>query len=181
MKRCSMCKEEKPLGAFGVTRKNKDGLNARCKECHNATWRRWLEVPGNLEKQRRLQQKYNEKTADRRKAQTAARTSSGRAASAMYGIDYSQTLERHGDKCAICKKSSGEAGKLSVDHDHSCCAKGKSCGNCVRGLLCRKCNSGIGFFEEDAALLSAAISYLADPPLDAIVTLEIRRRAKRSS
>jgi hypothetical protein len=33
MKRCNKCSEEKPLNAFGVRSKEKDGLNPTCKEC----------------------------------------------------------------------------------------------------------------------------------------------------
>ena len=33
-----------------------------------------------------------------------------------------------------------ETANLEVDHDHSCCEGGNSCGKCIRGVLCRGCN-----------------------------------------
>jgi hypothetical protein len=58
----------------------------------------------------------------------------------VYGIslaDYDAMLERQSDAYAICKKSD-EA--LCVDHCHGC--------NEVRGLLCAKCNSALGFCND---------------------------------
>ena len=40
-----------------------------------------------------------------------------------------------------------------VDHDHSCCPGNESCGKCVRGLLCQRCNMVAGMLEEDPRLL----------------------------
>jgi hypothetical protein len=66
-------------------------------------------------------------------------------------------------KCAIC--GSRESGVLSrqlfVDHDHSHHENPKTaCDECVRGLLCHRCNSGIGMFLEDPKRLAAALVYL---------------------
>jgi hypothetical protein len=41
-----------------------------------------------------------------------------------------------------------EASVICVDHDHACCPDSmKSCGKCVRGLLCSGCNRALGIVE----------------------------------
>ncbi len=55
------------------------------------------------------------------------------------------------DTCAICNKPNGKR-PLHIDHDHT---TGQ-----IRDLLCRKCNMGIGLFNDNPALMSKAISYL---------------------
>jgi len=68
-------------------------------------------------------------------------------------------LTAQGEGCAICgrklghkKGRSGLPSRLVIDHEHK---TGK-----IRGLLCSRCNSGIGIFEEKIELLEAAIKYL---------------------
>lgn len=81
-----------------------------------------------------------------------------------YGItveDYSAMLQEQNGRCAICGKSAMECiakghRHLHVDHDHETKA--------VRGLLCGKCNSGIGAFADDPELLEKAIEYLRRNP-----------------
>lgn len=60
-------------------------------------------------------------------------------------------LEQDG-KCAICKSSIEFWTQAKADHDH---ITKKS-----RGLLCDRCNRGIGFFRDDTIVLKAAIEYL---------------------
>jgi Autographiviridae endonuclease VII len=64
--------------------------------------------------------------------------------------DYDALLAKQNGACAICKKKSARS--LCVDHCHAT--------GMIRGLLCKKCNSSMGFFEDDAARIRAAIAYL---------------------
>lgn len=78
-----------------------------------------------------------------------------------YGVTlewHRQTLEDQGGNCAVCGKPEfvkilGELISLSVDHDH---ATGKA-----RGLLCTKCNRGLGLFNDNVGLLKAASDYIS--------------------
>lgn len=63
--------------------------------------------------------------------------------------------------CAICGGINPDGKMLAVDHDHHCCPeKAKSCGRCVRALLCATCNLMIGQSGDDAKRLRAAAAYL---------------------
>lgn len=74
---------------------------------------------------------------------------------------YESLFEGQNGECGICHKS-GLRRYLDVDHDHSCCPGKKSCGKCVRGLLCSSCNVALGGFQDNPILLEAAIRYLYD-------------------
>lgn len=71
-----------------------------------------------------------------------------------YGIDpekYEEMVMAHNGVCGICNQPSGRR-RLAVDHDH---ATGK-----VRGLLCLRCNKGLGLFGDNPDNLVSAIAYL---------------------
>lgn len=74
-------------------------------------------------------------------------------------LQYEEMLEKQNFSCAICKQKFNE--NLAVDHDHSCCpGREKTCGKCIRGLLCMKCNMSLGGFEDAIERLENAIDYL---------------------
>lgn len=83
-----------------------------------------------------------------------------RATLAGYGLtadDEIRLLEAQGGVCAICRGGR----PLHVDHDHACCPRSlRSCGKCVRGLLCSSCNNGLGRFADDPEVLLRAVEYL---------------------
>jgi hypothetical protein len=69
--------------------------------------------------------------------------------------DYNAMWERQGRACQLCRAT---VGRFVVDHDHSCCPGMRSCGKCVRGILCQSCNVRIGIIEE--LPLVAIMAYL---------------------
>jgi hypothetical protein len=86
-----------------------------------------------------------------------------------YGLTpekYDALYAAQGGRCFICQRATGTGKvRLSVDHDHSCCPDSKSCGACVRGLLCRPCNRDVlGHLRDEVAAFKRAIDYLSDPP-----------------
>ena len=72
-----------------------------------------------------------------------------------YGISLSEKLnmlKKQNNKCEICKMKFNEISDAHVDHCHIT--------KKVRGLLCTKCNPGIGFFEDSLDKLKSALKYL---------------------
>jgi len=77
-----------------------------------------------------------------------------------YGVTlewYRETLAKQNNVCAICKEPEkvvirGKLIAMPVDHCHE---TGKA-----RGLLCTKCNRGIGLFSDSVDKLQSAIDYL---------------------
>ena len=75
--------------------------------------------------------------------------------------DYERLLSEQGNCCAICFGHSRDGKALHIDHDHACCPVwGRSCGKCVRGLLCSECNKGLGHFKDSVGLLAHAAIYV---------------------
>lgn len=76
--------------------------------------------------------------------------------------DYEAMSSSQGGRCAICDKQPGSGKPLFVDHDHSCCPGYKSCGKCVRKLLCSGCNFALGSVDDNIEVLENAIRYLKE-------------------
>jgi hypothetical protein len=75
----------------------------------------------------------------------------------FYGLslaDYNKLLEAQGGVCAICGKPPHGKGIKDLDTDHN-----HTTGE-VRKLLCRKCNHGLGSFDENPDRLRHAAEYL---------------------
>ena len=119
LKRCSKCRDEKPLEAFGKKRYNKDGLNHYCKECERARSKKKYARPEIKERKKWYQIKK------------------------LYGLtkeEYLAKLETQGGKCMICENDLMLDKKTHVDHCHK---TGK-----VRDILCNDCNLLVGIVEK---------------------------------
>jgi len=149
-KRCRRCGEVKAADQFypsrGVKRTN-DGLNTNCKDCTKAVAMEWHSAgKRDKEKTRLSRQSYYQLNADRLRGYDLAR---------KYGItqvEYDEMLAEQGGKCAICGSAQSGKRRFHVDHDHET--------DMVRGLLCSKCNTGLGLFGDDPRRLNDAIAYL---------------------
>lgn len=78
--------------------------------------------------------------------------------------DFQKLLKKQNNKCAGCKQeftdSKHNNGKWNIDHDHICCLGEKSCGKCVRGILCPSCNRTIGNAKDNPTTLRHLANYL---------------------
>lgn len=85
---------------------------------------------------------------------------------------YGLLLKRQRGRCAICgsKQHHGPANheRFYVDHCHK--------RNVVRGLLCLRCNTGLGHFDDNPKQLKRALAYLERPLSDALVLTRGKRR-----
>jgi len=110
----------------------------------------------------KAQKEYNEKHKDRYRQNTKNWSSkNGKrmkewTLKTFYNLsldEFNDIFEKQNGCCAICGIHQSQLKKtLCVDHDHK---TGQ-----IRGLLCNKCNRGIGMFNDDVILLETAIKYL---------------------
>lgn len=123
-----------------------------CKECTKEKKKRLykLDPKKHIAYARNTQKRYREKTMKRQNEYHVLKH--------MPLDDYENLLSRQNNKCAICKlqetakHQNGKTKRLAIDHFHE---NGK-----VRGLLCGKCNTAIGLFNDSIRLLESAIKYL---------------------
>jgi hypothetical protein len=111
------------------------------------------------DKARRLANIEAERARDRARYAANPNRNRNQQLRAQYGMsleDYERMLQEQSGRCAICPSEVGAKGKsLAVDHCHE---TGR-----VRGLLCARCNVGIGMFQDDVSRLRNAIEYLNTP------------------
>ncbi len=132
MKVCSKCKIKKDLTEYHKRANRPCGVRSQCKECY-------LLYPKKLKRREGYMRDFNLK---------------------QYGIDHAKYIEMFDNQkgcCKICNKHLSEVDKgnkkaLCVDHCHET--------NIVRGLLCDKCNRGLGLLNDNIDILKNAIAYL---------------------
>ncbi len=147
IRRCFRCKEVKPLKDFARQRARINGVRRWCRDCFRVYSRSWV----NDYIDRVGIDAYRTETRRRDRIATRLR---------KFGIteeEYQAKLATQQGRCALCgdteKSKVGDTlRELAVDHDHSSGA--------IRGLLCSKCNCGLGQFKDNIELLLKAVAYL---------------------
>lgn len=147
-KKCRKCGQLLVVSEFSKRAGSRDGLQDWCKSCNASHYQ---ENRKRIDSQRR---RWIENNPD------AARERNRRNTLRKYSItpeQFDDLLAAQRGRCAICKTSQTV---FHVDHDHACCPGKRSCGKCIRGLLCSGCNTGLGSFAESADTLDEAATYL---------------------
>jgi hypothetical protein len=130
-KSCPICGKLKERSEFYKWKSRQDGLTAYCIPCFAERNAKW-----------------NKENPE--KAKSASIATSRKIRFGISREDYQQMLVDQNNSCAICKKEIGW--EAAVDHCHT---TGK-----IRGLLCRKCNLGLGGFKDNIETIRKAIEYV---------------------
>jgi hypothetical protein len=182
-KQCTLCEKTLPPDQFTKDKYTVDGLNRHCRECKAKRHRkRKEEQPEALArysvaaKAKRREAYRNdpefralllERSKACNRAMDPAKKSMRRLVYRLRGV-YSMSLEQYkalydaaGGKCQVCaveiapEHSAGaiqDGVKRNVDHDHD---TGR-----IRGLLCPRCNRGLGYLGDDLTNYVRAARYL---------------------
>ena len=109
-------------------------------------------------------------TCQRALKKQRARAAHGRYLERTYGItidEYDAIKTAQGGVCYICRRATGPAKRLAVDHDHRLTGRAA-----VRGILCWSCNQLLGYLRDDTQAAARIAQYLATPPAWAVLGID---------
>ena|ERR1700738_3207188 len=171
MKTCRKCGAIKSLSEFHKRKVCKDGLNVKCRGCcandaklYSKTPQRkkWVKKYYASGRYKKVLKKYQLSEKYRITQKRYRLSGKGQSASRLGGLkrkysitleDWNRQMQLQNERCAIC---AAFMKRPNVDHCHD---TGR-----FRGLLCLKCNLGIGMFQHDLNKLVSAIQYLSQHP-----------------
>jgi hypothetical protein len=159
VKTCSACRTPKDEGEFYKDKRRTDGLYPQCRKCASSSKKK--SRSGRTQEQidnDRAVIKHWRKQNPEKDAEHDRRAKFKKE----FGITlerYEELLEEQCGVCAICGNGCTSGRRLAVDHAHDDTKQ-------VRGLLCHRCNRGLGFFKDDLDLLEKAIRCLCQYRLD---------------
>ena len=150
----AQCHPDRKVLAKGLCRscyeKNLKKNNPEFAERQRTNARNWAEKnKDRLEKYRK--QRNTDPQCKERDKQTHKRNYLSR----KYGMSnecVEKLKQAQQNKCPICERLLTDVKKIHIDHNHTT--------GYVRGILCSKCNNGLGFFNDDIQLFTKVLSYL---------------------
>lgn len=145
MKICTVCKEKKDLNCFYNRAASEDGKAYRCKDCDNAAVKAYKKKHQNRQRRKQRENNWRHKYKLERS-------------------DIELLWETQQGCCAICsvKLTNIEIDDTAMNQNNTSCVDHCHLTGKVRGLLCSKCNRGIGMFNDKAELVYSAYAYLKD-------------------
>jgi len=128
--KCTKCGIEINRNGFYKDSHQLSGYRPDCKKCNNKSSLSW-----------------SKKNTEKRRFNVM------KSATGVNKEQYLSLLELQHETCAICNATVEDNNRnLCIDHCHD--------SDLVRGLLCTRCNFGLGYFKDDKELLNKAIIYL---------------------
>jgi hypothetical protein len=133
---CRKCKRLQPLAGYRQGRH-------KCRDCERTKSRDYYRLNPSKRQQHQARWREKQRGRDRYKISTD---------------EFDFLLRAQRGRCAICGAAKNVEGKtlLCVDHCHET--------GSIRGLLCNRCNSGIGMLKDDPRLVARALRYLKKVP-----------------
>lgn len=128
-KKCTGCGEQKDFVKFFKSNVTIAGYSRRCIDCDR-------KFRGTQEQRRAITLKYYYN---------------------MTPAEYANRVAAQSGLCEGCGSPPPEGDYLHIDHDHNCCESSKSCGRCIRGLLCGSCNRALGLLKDNRKTLGSLL------------------------
>ena len=152
MKKCSKCKEVKSNSEFWKDLRKSSALCSKCKSCMKEAKKKYLKTLKGQQLQKEANERYKNKYPDK-KTPYKKKWHLKHAYNLSSDEHYQMWVNQNGC-CAVCNNPI-DYDNLSTDHNH---ITGQ-----IRGLLCKKCNLGLGYFytdEHGTKLLEKATQYI---------------------
>jgi hypothetical protein len=162
---CKKCGVEKSEDEFYKNSGNKSGYLSACKGCV-AVYQKSVRPRNRMQEAERYRKDEGFRRSKVVRARNRRKENPNRVKEhnrisklkTTYGLTVEDVKRMHAAQngsCAICKDRIPPAGKnCNVDHCHNT--------GCVRGLLCRRCNLGLGLFRDNLVILQESILYLEE-------------------
>lgn len=148
---CRQCRLEKEETAFTWLDKEHTSRRTVCKRCSADRLQRY-----------RAKNPAQFRTYESRRTPEQVKARRLRTTYQISLDAYFQMWADQGGRCVCGDFLAMDWSEVHVDHDHTCCAGKKSCGQCVRGLLCPSCNSTLGYARDDVTRLRCLADYVED-------------------